>query len=264
MADAGAGAGAGALAETLACAGFVAADEEARELVTFARGDEAALAAAVRRRLEGEPLAWVTGRTSFDGVDLVIHPGVYVPRWQSTELARRASACLPEDGTAVDLCTGSGALACALRRARPRARVVATDVDGRAVACARANGVEPLSSELRGDTDVVVAVTPYVPTAALALLPRDTLAYEDAAHYDGGADGTDVARRVAAGAPAFLRPGGSLLLEVGGDQAEVLGAVLEGLGYAGVTTWADEDGDLRGLQAVFGGGGVSASAPAQR
>ena len=243
----------------LARAGFVAADAEARELVDFAGSDAATLEEAVRRRLAGEPLAWVTGHARFDDLGLVIRPGVYVPRWQSIELARRAAARLPERGNAVDLCTGSGALAVSLVRARPHARVVATDTDPRSVDCARANGVDarlgdlfdPLPPELRGRTDVVVAVTPYVPTDSLRLLPRDTLDHEDAAHYDGGPEGTHVLERVITGAPDFLRPGGSLLLEIGGDQAALLRPMLDGLGYSGVAAWSDDDSDVRGIEALW-------------
>jgi release factor glutamine methyltransferase len=202
-------------------------------------------------------LAWVTGHARFDGLDVVIRPGVYVPRWQSIELARRAATRLPERGAAVDLCTGSGALALSLVRARPHARVVATDTDPRSIDCARANGVDarlgdlfdPLPRELRGRTDVVVAVTPYVPTDSLRLLPRDTLAHEDAGHYDGGPDGTHVLERVISGAPVFLRPGGSLLLEIGGDQAALLRPLLDGLGYSDSTIWSDDDRDVRGIEA---------------
>ncbi len=147
-----------------------------------------------------------------------------------------------------------------LQAARPLARVVATDCDPRAVACARANGVEAFQGDLfegvpgsfRGATDVVVAVVPYVPTTALELLPRDTLGFEDASHYDGGPDGTDILRRVVRAAPGFLRRGGTLLLEVGGDQAELLGPALEQLGYVEAQTWTDEEGDLRGLEARVG------------
>ena len=242
-------------------AGFVAADAEAAELVAWAGGDEAKLAGAVERRLQGEPLAWITGHADFGGIDVVIHPGVYVPRWQSLELAGRAADRVPDEGIAVDLCTGSGALARFVSLARPRARILATDADRRAVACARANGVEawvgdlfdPLPRELLGAVEVVMAVPPYVPTDALRLLPRDTLAHEDAGHYDGGRDGTDVLMRVAAGATAYLRSGGGLLLEIGGDQHRVLGPQLVGLGYCGLETWADEDGDVRGIEAVWPG-----------
>ncbi len=216
------------------------------------------LGSLVARRLAGEPLAWIVGHTVFDGVDVRVDPGVYVPRWQSAELARRAIASLPGSGTALDLCTGSGAVALALQRTRPRARVLATDVDERAVACARANGVDarkgdlfaPLPPDLEGNVDVVVAVVPYVPTRALALLPRDTLSFESAAHYDGGPDGTAVLRRVVADAPIFLRPGGTLLLELGADQPDLLRDQLEHLGYTEVETWTDDDDDVRGLQAT--------------
>ena len=80
----------------------------------------------------------------------------------------------------------------------------------------------PVPPGLEGRTDVVVAVVPYVPTAALRLLPRDTLTFEDAAHYDGGPDGTGILQRVVAEARRFLRPGGALLLELGGEQAELV------------------------------------------
>jgi release factor glutamine methyltransferase len=239
----------------------VAADDEALELIAAAGrvpgrpSDAAALEELVTRRLAGEPLAWIVGHADFDGIVVRIDPGVYVPRWQSAELARRAAARLPETGTAIDVCTGSGAVAVALQRARPGARVLATDTDARAVACARANGVDalqgdlfdPLPSGLARAVDVVVAVVPYVPTPALALLPRDTLRFEAASHYDGGPDGTGCLRRVMADAPAFLRPGGSLLLELGADQGDLLRDQLNRLGYEGIETWTDEDGDVRGL-----------------
>ena len=191
---------------------------------------------------------------------MLVHPGVYVPRWQSLELARRAAARLPDDGTAIDLCTGTGAVAAALQAARPGARIVATDSDSRAVACAQANGIEAYGGDLfaavptsfRAVTDVVVAVVPYVPSTELHLLPRDTLGFEDASHYDGGPDGLDVLRRVVMEASGFLRRGGALLLELGGDQADLLGPTLRRSGYAAVETWSDEDGDPRGLEATFG------------
>jgi release factor glutamine methyltransferase len=218
------------------------------------------LRALADRRLTGEPLAWITGRANFGDQSILVDPGVYVPRWQSAELAARASARLPLDGTAIDLCTGTGAVAAALRVARPSARIVATDSDSRAVACAQANGVEAFLGDLfdgvpdsfRGTTDVVVAVVPYVPSTEFHLLPRDTLRFEDASHYDGGPDGADVLRRVVTGAPGFLRPGGALLLELGGDQADALRPTLDDLGYAAVGIWTDEDGDLRGLEATLG------------
>jgi len=240
--------------------GCVAAEEEAAELITCAGGDPTVVRALADRRLAGEPLAWITGHAPFGEHTLVVHPGVYVPRWQSLELARRAPASLPDDGKAIDLCTGTGAVAAAIGSARPGARVVATDSDERAVACARANGVEtwqgdlfgPVPASFRTTTDVVVAVVPYVPSAELHLLPRDTLAFEDVTHYDGGSDGLAFLRRVVSEAPDFLRPGGALLLELGGEQADLLCPVLQRYGYTSVRTWSDQDGDVRGIQATFG------------
>ena len=238
----------------------MAASDEAGELIDAADGDAGRLEALIERRLDGEPLAWITGWAAFGDVTVAVHPGVYVPRWQSLELARRAAARLPVRGAAVDVCTGSGAIAVALGAARPRARVAATDVDPRAVACAGANGVEVYAGDLFAAlppslghaTDVVVAVVPYVPTAELGHLPRHTLEFEDASHYDGGWDGTDVVARLLAEAPGYLRPGGTVLLELGGAQAALLRPLFDELGYDGIETWCDEDGDLRGLEARLG------------
>jgi release factor glutamine methyltransferase len=248
------------LSALLAREGFIAAEEESQELLTYAGGDAALLDSGVRRRLTGEPLAWITGRASFCGVEVHVHPHVYVPRWLSEPLARRAVDRLPEDGTAIDLCTGSGAIASILSVNRPRARVVASDVDARAVACAVANGVEvylgdlfaPLPSELKGRVDVVVGVVPYVPTPELPLLQRDTFTFETPLSYDGGADGTDILRRVLRESPRFLRHGGALLLELGGVQAGLLADELNRLGYVDLTILRDDDGDVRGIEATLG------------
>jgi release factor glutamine methyltransferase len=248
-----------ALAGLLADAGFVAAEEEAEELLAAAAGDADLLDALVQRRLTGEPLAWITGKVVFCGLEVRVDPGVYVPRWQSELLALRAVERLPDNGTAIDLCTGAGAIAKTLTARRPGARVLASDLDERAVACASANGVEayhgdlfaPFPPALERRVDVVVGVVPYVPTPELALLQRDTLTFESTLPYDGGADGTDVLRRVVADGPRFLRPGGALLLELGAEQPEALGADLARLGYPDVIVLRDEDGDVRGIEATL-------------
>jgi release factor glutamine methyltransferase len=249
-----------ALTTLLSKEGFVAAQEEADELVARAAGDVGLLEALVARRLTGEPLAWITGSISFCGLDVLVHPGVYVPRWQTEPLARRAAERLPASGTAIDLCTGAGAIATTLTTVRSDAQVVASDLDGAAVACAAANGVDayggdlfaPLPPALEGRTDVVVSVVPYVPTSALPLLPRDTFTFESPLSYDGGTDGTEILRRVVTDSPRFLRSGGALLLELGGDQAEVLDGDLARLGYVDVAVLVDEDGEVRGLEATLG------------
>jgi len=243
----------------LSLAGFVAAEEDAADLLACADGDTDRLGFLIERRLAGEPLAWITGHVSFCGLDIRVHPEVYVPRWQSEPLALRAASRLCESGVAIDLCTGSGAIAKILSLKRPRARVFGTDSDARAVACAADNGVKafcgdlftPLPAGLAGRADLVVGVVPYVPTNALELLPHDTFAFESRLAYDGGPDGTDVLRRVLGEASFFLRSGGALLLELGGEQAAALAGDLERLGYSNVEALLDDDGDLRGIEATL-------------
>jgi release factor glutamine methyltransferase len=247
------------LAALLAGAGFIAAQEEADELLASAGGDAELLDSRVMRRLTGEPLAWITGSFNFCGVEIRVDPGVYVARWQSEPLARRAVERLPAHGAAIDVCTGSGAIAKALMANRPGAHVVASEIDERAVACAMANEVEvyrgdlfaPLPHRLEGRVDVVVGVVPYVPTPELPLLQRDTFTFESRLSYDGGADGTEILRRVLSEGPRFLRRGGAMLLELGGVQAGALRDDLARLGYVDVTVLADEDGDVRGIEATL-------------
>jgi release factor glutamine methyltransferase len=243
------------LAAVLAGHGFVAPEEEAAELLDAAAGDAALLDELVARRLGGEPLAWITGRVTFCGVDVRVGRGVYVPRWHSERLAWRAVERLAEHGTAVDVCTGSGAIAKVLMAQRPRARVLATDVDERAVACARSNGVDARRSDLleavTDELDLVVSVPPFVPTPELSLLQRDTFAFETPLAYDGGPDGTAILRRVLAGARRRLVRGGAVILGLGAGQPEALAPELERLGYVDVAVIRDEDGDVRGLEATL-------------
>jgi release factor glutamine methyltransferase len=248
------------VAKMLAAAGCVAARREADELVRAAAGDAAVLGDLVSRRADGEPIAWLTGAVTFCGVEVLVAPGVYVPRRQSEALARRAATLLPPTGVAVDLCTGTGAIAAVLAAAAPTARVLASELDGDAVRCARRNGVEvlegflddPLPRELERRVDVLTAVAPYVPTASLRLLPRDVQAFEPRLALDGGVDGTELLREIARRSARWLAPGGWLLLELGGDQAEPLGGLLLELGFHAVEVLTDDDGDPRAICAQLG------------
>jgi release factor glutamine methyltransferase len=243
----------------LAAAGCVAADLEADELVAAA-SDEAALEALMVRRQRGEPLAWLTGSITFCGHLIRVGRGVYVPRLQSEELARRAVERLPTapDSLAADLCTGAGAVAVHMMSARRGARVVGVDIDPTAVACAHRNRVPAvlgdLGSSLRsGVFNVVTAVAPYVPTDERHLLPADVQRYEPSHSIDGGADGLDVVRRIVLCAARLLVPGGWLLVEVGGAQDRGLAAALSRAGFGPADPWFDDEGDLRGITARRGG-----------
>ena len=232
----------------------MAADEEALEL-TEAAPDDRTLDRWVARRTTGEPLAWITGTTQFCGNSVCVEPGVYVPRWQSEPLARKAADLLPDEGTGVDVCTGSGAVALVLAAERPRALVLATETHPLAVANARRNGVDvregnlfdPLPEDLAGAVDVVVAVAPYVPSTALHLLPRDVLAFEPRGALDGGHDGLDVVSELVGTSLRWIRRGGWLLLEVGDDQVEPTSNLLRSSGYDGLSVLTDGDGDRRAV-----------------
>ncbi len=247
-----------AAALRLAAAGCVAVGEEVEELVAASRGDARELAALVERRTTGEPLAWITGTAVFCGCAIAVAPGVYDPRWQSEPLAERAAELLPPHGRAIDLGTGSGAIARVLLARRPHASVLGIESDPVAARCARGNGVTVAEGDLfegvpdtwRGEVDVVVAVLPYVPTHEIAYLPRDVRAFEPTPALDGGGDGTFVIRRAVRGVPEWLRAGGHVLFEIGGDQPEVLFPIFEEAGLGSIRVHCDEEGDPRSMEAV--------------
>jgi release factor glutamine methyltransferase len=249
-----------AVTRRLAAAGCIAPAEEAAALTRAAAGDAGRLEDLVGRRGEGEPLAWLTGSVEFAGVEVAVSPGVYVPRPQTEPLARRAASLIPAGGVAVDLCTGAGAIAAVMRAAVPDARVVATELDDWVIECTRRNGIEvfegflddPLPVELEGRVDVMTAVVPYVPRGSIRLLPRDVQAYEPRVALDGGPAGTDFLEEVVRRAPRWLRPGGWIFLELGGDQAEPIGSLMARTGFDSIEVLEDEDGDPRGAGGRLG------------
>jgi release factor glutamine methyltransferase len=256
-----------AVALELARAGFPAAREEVRQMIETAGGDPAIWRCWAARRREGEPLEWLIGFATFMGHRVRVDRGVYVPRPQTELVAWRAIDCLPHGGTAIDLCTGSGAIAVALRNERPGARVVATDIDTDACRCAAKNDVEvyqgyladPVPADLIGTFDVVVAVVPYVPTDAIAFLPRDVRRYEPRAALDGGQHGITLLEETVTASSRLLHHGGALVLELGGSQDELLDPLLRAAGFNLVARLVDEDGDLRGIQAQLASPQVAAS-----
>ena len=242
----------------LAAAGCVFAAEEVEELAAAALGDDEVLAALVERRTTGEPLAWITGTAVFCECSVAVTRGVYVPRWQSEPLAERAAELLPPDGRAIDLGTGSGAIACVLLDRRPGASVLGTERDPVAAQCARRNGVTVVEGDLfegvpaswKGTVDVIVAVLPYVPTDEIAYLPRDVRAFEPIFALDGGDDGLFVVRRAVSEGREWLRDGGHVLFEIGGSQRDALSPILEMARFGTVRVMSDADGDPRGVEAV--------------
>jgi release factor glutamine methyltransferase len=213
----------------LRAAGCVFAEDEARLLLATARSP-GELAAMVDRRVAGEPLERVLGWAEFCGLRIAVAPGVFVPRRRTEFLAQQAIGLARPHDVILDMCCGAGAIGAVLAAAS-RAEVHATDVDPAAVRCARRNLAgplarvhegdlyDPLPDAIRGRVSILVANVPYVPTGEIRFLPPEARAHEPLMALDGGVDGLDVLRRVAAGAPGWLAPGGHLLVETSDRQA---------------------------------------------
>jgi release factor glutamine methyltransferase len=218
-----------AIVTRLRSAGCVFAEDEA-ELLIAAAGTPAELAAMVDRRAAGLPLEHVVGWADFCGLRIAVEPGVFVPRPRTEFLVSQAIALAPARPVIVDLCCGSGAVGAALAAALDPAELHAADIDPVAVRCARRNLApagghvhagdlfDPLPAALHGRVDILTANVPYVPTAEVGLLPPEARVHEPRVALDGGGDGLDVLRRVAAQAPLWLAPGGSLLVEISARQ----------------------------------------------
>jgi release factor glutamine methyltransferase len=211
----------------LRAAGCVFAEDEARLLMTTAR-TPGELDAMVERRTAGLPLEQVLGWAEFCGLRIAVDPGVFVPRRRTEFLVEQAVAMAQPGVIVVDLCCGAGAIGAALATAVDRAEVHAADIDPAAVRCARRNVpghvyrgdlYQPLPARLRGRVGILAANVPYVPTGEIGFLPPEARTHEPQIALDGGADGLDVLRRVAAGAPGWLAPGGRLLIETSDRQA---------------------------------------------
>jgi len=233
----------------LRAAGCVFAEDEAALLL--AAGGY--LEGLVARRAGGEPLEQILGWAEFAGRRIAVAPTVFVPRRRTELLVRLARERAPRARVVVELCCGSAAVAAVLAADRPDAQVHAADVDPAAVACARRN-VNParvhegdlyaaLPEQLRGRVELLAVNAPYVPTAEIALMPSEARDHEARVALDGGVDGLDLHRRVAAGAAQWLAPGGWLLLETSRHQAERSAALADA---AGLTAEIVRDDDVDG------------------
>ncbi|MFC5924890.1 putative protein N(5)-glutamine methyltransferase [Micromonospora vulcania] len=248
-----------ALVRQLRTAGCVYAEDEA-DLLLAAAESPAALAHLTDRRVAGEPLEYLLGWAEFCGLRIAVDPGVFVPRGRTALLVEAAAALTGPAPAVADLCCGSGATTVALaHRLAPR-WLAAADIDPAAVACARRNlaGLAaevfegdlftPLPPHWRGRLDLVVANAPYVPTAAVALMPPEARLHEAPVALDGGPDGLDVLRRVAVGAARWLAPAGHLVVEVSDAQVGALCAALDAVGLV-PTVRHDEDLDATAVTA---------------
>ena len=229
-----------AIVSRLRAAGCVFAEDEAQLLLDSATAP-GTLSAMVEQRVAGLPLEHIVGWVDFCGLRLAVDPGVFVPRRRTELLVDRAAALAAPGATIVDLACGSGAVGRAVAARVDGVSLYAADIEPAAVRCARRNLAplggrvyagdlyDPLPVELRGRVDVLVANVPYVPTEAVDLLPPEARIHEPLVALDGGADGLDVLRRVAAEAGDWLAPGGHLLLETSAGQVDAALAALAGV-----------------------------------
>jgi release factor glutamine methyltransferase len=211
-----------------------------------------------QRRARGEPIAYILGEKEFYGLPLAVNPAVLIPRPETELLVELALARKPT--TVLDLGTGCGAIALAIKRHLPAARVVAVERSAAALAVAARNAMRlGLELELRhglwfgpvaGERfDLVVANPPYVAEGDPYLAQGD-LRFEPRSALVAGADGLDALRDIARAAPAHLNPGGWLLVEHGLGKDEAVRALLREAGLEDVRTWPD----LSGIARVSGAG----------
>lgn len=266
-------------------AGVEGAQLEARELLCHVAGKnreqfyrdmalyapdpvEEKLAALVERRLAGEPVAYLIGEWEFYGLTLDVTPDVLIPRMDTEVLAERAillARAAGEGARVLDLCAGSGCVGLAVAANVPTCRVVLADVSEAAlkickgnvrrnelnarVTCVQADALQKPDAAL-WDFDVIACNPPYIPTGDLAGLDVSVRDYEPRSALDGGADGLDFYRAIAAQWGSALRLGGSLLFEVGINQAMDVAALLERSGFEDIQSTQDTQGIPRVVEGV--------------
>lgn len=214
---------------------------ELRRLEAVA-GPDRPLDSLVARREAGEPLQYIEGTAAFVTLDLTVDERVLVPRPETEGLFELAARMVRHPEVVVDLCTGSGALALALKHRFSQASVFATDISADAVAVAEANCArtgldvhvvggdlfDPLPTHLRGQVDLVVANPPYVAEDEFDLLPADVRA-EPKVALVAGPTGLEVIERIGAEVGRWLRPGGVAIVEIGETQGDAASRAFSGL-----------------------------------
>jgi release factor-specific protein-(glutamine-N5) methyltransferase len=205
-------------------------DHELRRLEAVA-GVNGTIEELIKRRLDGEPLQYIEGTAQFGPLELLVDERVLIPRPETEMLFEVASKMVRLPEVIVDLCTGSGALALALKHRFPAAAVFATDISSDAIEVAAENIsrtdssiyladgdlFDPLPTSLIGEVDLIVANPPYVSESEFANLPDD-VKREPRVALVSGRSGLEVIERIGASASQWLRPGGVVVCEIGEKQ----------------------------------------------
>ena len=212
--------------------------EQAKEIIRIA--DE---------RLTGRPLWYVIGDTDFCGYTIKVDERVLIPRPETEEMVMMAVAAAEEGQNILDLCTGSGAIAIAmykeLEKNGRKCKVTAVDISAEALELAKENAEaneadilfiqSDLFTRIRGRFDIIITNPPYIPTATVETLQREVKDFEPRLALDGGEDGLDFYRRIAAEAGKYLTRGGMLIMEVGEGEAQEVVKMFKGHAYAMVS-----------------------------
>lgn len=219
--------------------------------------------ALVARRAAREPLQHITGRAPFHHLELSVGPGVFVPRPETELLVEEALKVLSaraESATGqlriVNLCTGSGAIAAAVKSELPNAQVFAVELSEEAIPYARKNleslGVHLVQgdaltalTELAGRFDAVLSNPPYIPSANVPAAPEAALHDPEMALYGGGADGMQMPSAIAARAFELLTPGGLFIMEHDDTQEDAVAELLARIGFEGCYPVRDLNGRPR-------------------
>ena len=207
----------------------------------------------VKRRRVREPVAYLRGFREFYGRDFKVDARVLIPRPDTeclVDVALKQTAHVSLSMRALDLCTGSGCVAITLARERPTSTVLATDASEDALAVARDNALRlgaynvafaraDLFSGLTGEFDVITANPPYIASAEVETLSPDIVKHEPRLALDGGTDGLALVRRIVEDAPKLLVQGGTLAMEIGAGQAEIVSEIFVSRGFQNVSRARD-------------------------
>ena len=242
----------------LASAAGKTAEQLLRDLHLYTSGEiEEKAAQMLARRLSGEPLAYITGVWEFYGLPMLVNPDVLIPRSDTevlVEAAVKAVGQLGMRGRVLDLCCGSGCIACAVASEVPPVRVVAADVSPAALETTRKNiSLNRLGSRVItiqadaktwppmsiGSFDIIVSNPPYITSSEILTLDRSVRDFEPTLALDGGADGLDFYRSIIKYWTVTLRPNGLLMFEVGEGQADAVKRMLINAGYVRVASLMD-------------------------
>ena len=219
--------------------------------------------AYIQRRLDGEPVSYITGVKEFMSVNFSVCPGVLIPRPDTEVLAEaviEAAEELPAPRI-LDLCTGSGALAVSIAKYVKKAYVTAVDFSPLCIGYTQINAasadvserVNIICADIFDDVcygekfDIIVSNPPYIKSGDLPALDKTVRNFEPATALDGGDDGLVFYRRIADIAPGCLKDGGILALEVGFDQADSVSEILKGSGFTGISCKHDLSGIRRAV-----------------